>query len=46
MWIFMFCFWVDLQCDVVAFPDHTHLLYFSASHQLIISFVCACLSVL
>ena len=26
LWLFLAVQWVDLQCVIVVFPDHTHLL--------------------
>ena len=28
-WLFLAVPWVGLQCVIVVFPDHTHLLFFS-----------------
>ena len=27
IWLFLTVSWVDLQCVIVVFPDHTHLLF-------------------
>ena len=27
LWLFLTAPWVGLQCVIVAFPDHTHLLF-------------------
>ena len=27
LWLFLTVPWVDLQCVIVVFPDHTHLLF-------------------
>ena len=27
LWLFLAVPWVGLQCGIVVFPDHTHLLY-------------------
>ena len=27
LWLFLTVPWVDLQCAIVVFPDHTHLLF-------------------
>ena len=27
LWLFLTVLWVSLQCVIVAFPDHTHLLF-------------------
>ena len=27
LWLFLMVPWVDLQCVIVVFPDHTHLLF-------------------
>ena len=27
VWLFLAVPWVDLQCVIVVFPDHTHLLF-------------------
>ena len=29
MWLFLAVPWVGLQCVIVVFPDHTHLLFIS-----------------
>ena len=28
LWLFLTVPWVGLQCVIVVFPDHTHLLFF------------------
>ena len=37
MWLFVAVPWVDLQCVVVLFPDHTHLLY--ETHETVIFYI-------
>ena len=27
LWLFLMVLWVGLQCTIVVFPDHTHLLF-------------------
>ena len=27
LWLFLTVPWIDLQCVIVVFPDHTHLLF-------------------
>ena len=46
MCLFMFCFWVGLQCVIVVFLDHTHLLL-SVHYYIncILACVCVCLYV-
>ena len=29
LWLFLTVPWVDLQCVIVVFPDHTHLIFYS-----------------
>ena len=31
-WVFLTVLWVGLQCMIVAFPDHTHLLFVATPH--------------
>ena len=40
LWLFLTMPWVRLQCVIVVFPDHTHLLFVLASH----SFVWKCMA--
>ena len=28
VWLFLTMPWIDLQCVIVVFPDHTHLLFY------------------
>ena len=28
LWLFLTVLWVGLQCVIVVFPDHTHLLFY------------------
>ena len=36
LWLFLTVPWSDLQCVIVVFPDHTHLLFDGGPH------LCAC----
>ena len=36
MWLFLVVPWVGLQCVIVVFPDHTHLLFVKKFHKLVI----------
>ena len=33
LWLFLMVLWVGLQCVIVVFPDHTHLLF--ATHKML-----------
>ena len=37
LWLFLKVLWVGLQCVIVAFPDHAHLLF-----VIIVSLACQC----
>ena len=37
LWLFLKVLWVGLQCVIVAFPDHAHLLF-----VIIVSLACRC----
>ena len=44
MWLFLMVSWVGLQCVIVVFPDHTHLLFhWKGNHEnysiLVIQFI-------
>ena len=28
MWLFLIVQWIGLECEIVVFPDHTHLLFY------------------
>ena len=31
LWLFLTVLWVDLQCVIMVFPDHTHLLFYTVT---------------
>ena len=33
LWLFLAVRWVGLQCVIVVFPDHTHLLFYALIHS-------------
>ena len=37
LWLFLMVLWVGLQCVIVVFPDHTHVLSFSSAWNYFIS---------
>ena len=36
LWLFLTVLWVGLQCVIVLFPDHTHLLFENSSPGLLL----------
>ena len=40
LWLFLTVSWVGMQCVIVVFPDHTHLL-FERRHEINNNVVCA-----
>ena len=36
MWLFPMVLWVGLQCVIVLFPDHSHLLFVKKFHKFVI----------
>ena len=33
LWLFLMVPWVGLQCVIVVFPDHTHLLFYGLKNK-------------
>ena len=36
LWLFPTVLWVGLQCVIVVFPDHTHLLFFLVTRTILV----------
>ena len=35
LWLFLAVSWVGLQCVIMAFPDHTHILFYLRDHAVV-----------
>ena len=40
LWLFLTVPWVGMQCVIVVFPDHTHLLFLQSSRSWLLNSIC------
>ena len=46
LWLFLAVAWVGLQCAIVVFSDHTHLLFYNSNITAPLSRICRIMNVL